>query len=365
MPDDPTGSDETPRQLPLAGFDSPASRPALERPTPTPVPAGDGHPRPEPTGDLPDFLYRAILAADTPEELDRLADQIKARNIAKRIAGRLALLAHPRAAGGLLGRLFGRGISQKERLNALHMIRLLQQPVDLEPVIQGMYDRRHGPVRVAATETLGEMGLWVDWSTPLAAHIVHALSIAARHQMTDVRIAAARALGRLPFGSAESALLKRLEVEKNPRVKDAVALALGSLHSADAVNALLASYEEGEITYDVALEALIKLGDQATDPLISALRRWNVRLVSRELAGMALASKKSPGALEALLEIVRRPHEPEDMRIAAVRALGLLGNANASPVLWGVYREPTIGEKLRRVIKDTIDYLREKKQKKG
>lgn len=362
MPDDLSDPDEIPRQLPLLGLDATAPQPSPEPSQPLSAPA---EARPEPSGDLPDYLYRAILAADSQKELQTLADQIKARNIARRVAGRLAQLAHPKAAGGPLGRLLGRGATQKERLNALHTLNLLQQPVDVQPVIAAIYDRRYGPVRVAATETLGEIGQWVDWGTPLAAHIVHALSIAARHQMTDVRIAAARALGRLPVGLAEAALIKRMEVEKNPRVRDVVALSLGSLHSADAVNALLASFEAGEIPYDVAMEALLKLGDAAAEPLISTVRRWNVRLVSRELAAMALATMKSPGALETLLEIVRRPHEPEDMRIAAVRALRLLGNLNASPVLWGVYREPTLSDGLRRVIKETIDYLRQKKQNKG
>jgi HEAT repeat protein len=233
------------------------------------------------------------------------------------------------------------------------MIRLLQQPVEVAPVIAAIWDREPS-IRVDATETLAVIGWWLDWSSPRMQHIVHALKIALRHHTPDVRRAAALGLARLSAYEATEALAARLEVEQEPDVRQAVALALGALSDAGAVFPLLDSYEAEEITRDVCYEALLALGRRAVEPLIGVVRRWNVRVVSRQIAAEALGELGDPAAVEPLTVILGRPHEPLDIRTAAAISLGKLGSRSALPMLAWVRREWGLEAALRRVVEETI-----------
>lgn len=334
---------------------------------PIPVPqAGSGGAAPTrppsarqapPVDDLsPSKLLKTILSANSQETLARIASQIQQAHLSQAVARSLAPISHPRARQPLLGGLWRGRYPVEARKNALRMIWLLQQPVDVEPIIAAIWDR-NAEIRLVAVNTLGQIGLWLDWSAPQMAHIIHALKIALRHHFPEIRRAAALVLARLSAWEATDALAERLEIEQHPGVREAVALALGTLSSAEAVFPLLDAYEAGEITDEVCMEALLKLGEDAVEPLISVVRRWNVRVISRRIASEALGLIGHASAVDPLLIILSRPHEPVEMRIAAARALAKLGSRSALPMLHWVRREWQIDRALLTVIDQVIGQL--------
>ncbi len=306
-------------------------------------------------------LFEAIINAASPERLSILASQAGRENRAQTVAQNLAVIVHPRSQRSLLGRLRGGGrYSVSQRRNAIAMIRLLRQPVDVEPFIAAIWDR-NALIRLEATEALGEIGLWLDWASSQMARIVHALTIALRHRYAEIRQAAALAVARISAWEATDALFQRLEVEKDPAVRETVALALGVLSSAEAVFPLLDSFENEEIEREVCLDALARLDQGAVEPLISVLRRWNVRAVSRAIAAEALGLFGQELAFEHLMIVLERPHEPEDVRIAAARALGQLGDSAAILPLWRIRQEPGIGLALAQALDEALARLQAEK----
>lgn len=299
-----------------------------------------------------DDIIEAILTASA-DALPRLVEHIKEP---QKVAKELVELIGPKARRPTLGGLWREKYTTKERLNALRMIQMLKQPVEVEPIISAIWDR-DGLIRLAAVETLSRIGLRLDWSSPLVQHIIHALKIALRHHYADIRRASALTLAQLSAWEATEALADRLEVEKNDDVRQAVALALGSLSDASAVLPLLDSYESGEITAYVCLESLLTMGKRAVEPLISVVRRWNVRFISRQIAAEALGELGDPAAVESLVIILGRPHEPIEIRIAAATALHKLGDSSALPMLYWVRREWGLEASLRKVIDTAIPHI--------
>ncbi len=341
-------------QLPLPNFD-------LPEPGGVDPPAGDsGATKRTKPDDSLEFqsdleLLDAIFDADSPERLNKLAAYIQERKKEKELSQQLTQAVRPGAWRH--GQIWRGRYQAEQRLNSIRMILLLRQPVEVEPFIAAIWDRGNPDIRLKAATALGEIGLWYDWASPQIVHVIHALKIALRHQFPDIRKAAAEALGKLSAWEAADTLMRRLEIEKVDEVREAVALALGALHKADAVLALLDSYESGELDYDVCLDALLKMGDEAVETLISVVRRWNVRLISRHLAADALGRIKNPAALEPLQIILTRPHEPEDMRIAAAEALGRLGGSEALTTLRWIYHEPWASKELLAAVEKSMKRL--------
>lgn len=335
--------------------------PSSDAPSPDSAQRGTDHPGKAPHASSKESENRTpvdselldeIIDANSHEELEKLARRINEQRLVEAVAPDLARIVRPGTRRWLLGGRY----SVEQRKNAIRMIRLLRQPVDAEPFIATIWDR-DADLRLEAANTLGEIGMWVDWASPTMAHIIHALKIALRHRYPEIRQASAHALGRLSAWEATDALTKRLEIEKNPNVRDAVALALSRLSGADAVFPLIDSYEEGELDYAVCLDALVNLGDRAVEPLISVVRRWNVRLISRQIAADALGRIGSPAALEPLMVILQRTHEPEDVRIYAARAIGQLGKPEVIQTLRWVYHEPGAGKELVKALEEAIERL--------
>ncbi len=243
------------------------------------------------------------------------------------MARALAACVRPRARRP--GRLFGGGYSIRERLNALAMIRLLQRPVDVLPLVEAIYDLHRPEIWGHAAATMGEVGLWLDWSSPQMAHLTHAFQIMLRHPDASVRCSAARYLGELSSYEAIEALQKRLRVEEAREVRTAIVLALSQLDEARGVLTLLDAQDRGEVSHDDCLAALARVGRRAVEPLLGVLRRRDVRLNSRVIAAEALGIIGDPRAVEPLIEIVERQHESVNVMRAAAQSLGRIGDVRA------------------------------------
>ncbi|MGF1504820.1 MAG: HEAT repeat domain-containing protein, partial [Anaerolineae bacterium] len=232
-------------------------------------------------------ILHAVLDAPTLDALAGLAQQAHAQQIAGELADTIIKTLKPGLAVFGFGGLFGERFTPAQRANALHMIRLLAEPVQLEPLIRCLFDRS-ADVRYAAAWALSSMAMWLEWGTPEIQQAIRALIGAARHREDrEVRLMAVKTLGRISAWEAKDALVQRLDDEQDDEIRTEVALALGRLKHADAVYDLMSAYEAGEIDAQVCMTAVLRLDNDAIEPLISVLSRWNVRLVSRILAADA------------------------------------------------------------------------------
>lgn len=308
-----------------------------------------------PGADVLRSLLELTLKAASPAELTELAHEARSNGAARPLATELAALLHPSARRVLP--VLGPRYETSERLNALHLILLLRMPIPIDPVLAALYDRTDQTIRAAAAKALGEIGGWYAWKSSESLRIIHALTVALRHPDDAVREHAALSLGRLAAVEAADPLAGRLEEEENDRVRQAVALALGQMNSARAVLPLLDSYDNGEITSSVCVDALAALGIDAVEPLTGVVRRWNVRLLLRQISALALGAIGDAAAVDTLTTVLERPHEHEDIRIDVTRALGQIGAAEALPTLHYVLAEPWITAELRDALNQAISLI--------
>lgn len=157
-----------------------------------------------------------------------------------------------------------------------------------------------------------------------AAHVALAAAMRAE-PFWGVAVEIATVLGDARSNWARDALLAALG-HSHPKVRRAVADALGTYREADVASALLA--RRTDASYFVVASALTALGktrdDRAFDALIGALGEptWNETVAAGAARGLAeLADAR---ALEALVA-ASRPDRPEPLRRAAVGALARLG----------------------------------------
>ena len=153
-----------------------------------------------------------------------------------------------------------------------------------------------------------------------------------RDRDPEVRLVAARALGRLASPHAATALLAALERTPARVPGPVVAQALLRIGpgAAGACAAALASPSTAVAT--TAVEVLGRLGGSGSvGPLRERLEQ-DERALVRARAATALGRLGLPGALPALLVAVG-PHEEPAVRVAAARAMGELGSTGAAPAL--------------------------------
>ena len=139
-----------------------------------------------------------------------------------------------------------------------------------------------------------------------------------------VRVAAAKALGRVADDVSRPALLEALEQE-NPFVRAAAAGALKSFTDNDSVADVLATHwSDGDPSYKVEAEVLKSLARLRELPLKSleeALARESHREVIRLAALGAMIRQKDARATDVLLKW-SRADRPRRCRMAAITALG-------------------------------------------
>jgi aminopeptidase N len=166
--------------------------------------------------------------------------------------------------------------------------------------------------------------LLADGSTAALAAVRRAMDV---HPLWAVRADLATKLGQRGGPLDEAALIERLDLDDDPRVRRAAAAALGAFRTSTAADALLAVLDEEVTTWQLTGAALKALGEtrdpRAVDAITPFLERdsWAETLRSRALAG--LAATRDPAVLDVLVEHTSVAHI-DRVRGAAATALATL-----------------------------------------
>lgn len=176
--------------------------------------------------------------------------------------------------------------------------------------------------RLRAAERLGRTGL-VDHDERLLA-LLH-------DHKHEVRVVAARALGKLGNPNAVPALLDSLEGKK---ALPATLVAMAILHIGPGVTEhLLRGMSRRSFRARlVCAELLGLLGDPKAVRPLSHVTLNDVNTEVRARAAKSLGRLSSPGSVETLMRSTA-PNQPQVLRIAAVRALGQIGGRDALATL--------------------------------
>ncbi|MCA9490052.1 MAG: HEAT repeat domain-containing protein [Myxococcales bacterium] len=147
------------------------------------------------------------------------------------------------------------------------------------------------------------------------------------HPFWGVRADIAGKLGARGGDDDQAALIDRLEIDGDPRVRRAAAEALGAFRNTTAADALLGVLEEEVTTWQLTGAALKALGTTRDSRAAEALREhlatpsWADTLPSRALVG--LAATRDAAVLDTLVEHTQLTHG-DRVRAAAAGALGSL-----------------------------------------
>jgi len=171
-------------------------------------------------------------------------------------------------------------------------------------------------VRVAAAKALAQT------DNP---ETVSALATALRNDREkDVRVAAAQSLGELGDESATESLLRALN-DENVSVRESAARALANFKGEDVVKSLTGLLNEN--TTPVAIAAAESLGQvgsaKAVEPLLELLNNKNAKV--REVVAIALGKIKDPRAVPPLINSLKDPEER--VRWYAADSLGSIGSS--------------------------------------
>jgi HEAT repeat protein len=264
-------------------------------------------------------LFEAALRTTTHEMRRSLIAQAIGTGQARVLARQLAAIAHPEARRRLAGLPIG-GYSKDQRVNALGVFRMLGEVVDIEPFVFAMWDRNE-QIRALAAGALGDIAGWLSEDSPQGERIIHALLIALRHHDAQVRRAAAQGLAHFPETDVIDLLLDRLEREDDTDVLGQVARSLGALGDPCAVEPLLAAYRQDRLSREDCQTALVQIGKSAVETLVGFASRRNVSVSVRLAAIHALGLIGDLRALEPLRELDRRSNECLKIRFAVVSAL--------------------------------------------
>lgn len=165
--------------------------------------------------------------------------------------------------------------------------------------------------------------------SPQGSSATVALITALEDDDTEVRLAAARALGDRADTAAINALVNALRRDASAEVRQAAAHALGQIEDARAVPGLTAALRE-ERNRDVRLEIIRAFGEIESDasvPALTAALRGEDDAEMRRTIVWALGEIESADAVPALLPLLRDPDK--EVRSQAVWALGEIESATA------------------------------------
>lgn len=173
-----------------------------------------------------------------------------------------------------------------------------------------------------------------------------------------IRVTAAHAISALP-GPEAVALLTPLTTDKLEFVRREGAFALGETHSRFAVqtlSGLLADKEAG--VRAAAIMALGKIGDESAIPALAGLltsptkKKREDEFVLRAAAD-ALGEIRSRAGTAALISTLGNEDSPLDVRRAAAKSLGMIGDPSAKPVLQAAYAssDPYLSEAAREALR--------------
>ena len=151
---------------------------------------------------------------------------------------------------------------------------------------------------------------------------------------TWVRWACVHILGTSANAVAADAMLAELQ-HPSYVVRKRAANSLGGFKERRMVEPLIAVLENGNEMKSIRAAAIVSLNvlkdERAAGPLLTALSDENAEI--RLQAAAALGALKNSKAVEKLKEILENPLEPDNVRAAAVTALGNIGDKSAADIL--------------------------------
>lgn len=219
-----------------------------------------------------------------------------------------------------------------------------------EDLIKELQTSNSEKVRYNAARVLGEMG-------DLRA-VDQLIDVLKNDKNGSVRLYAARALGELGDTTATWPLIESLREDRNVDVRVRAARALGKLGGVDVVEPLVeALSDENPQVCITATDALIEIGEVATDALISILHNEKVNV--RCDATRALGELGNTKAVEPIITMLK--DEWVNVRIYAVTSLGKLEDTAAVPALVDVLRDSKENELVRAGAAAALGVLRDQR----
>lgn len=146
------------------------------------------------------------------------------------------------------------------------------------------------------------------------------------------RIASAEALSAFPETATVDALRSALQRSRDGDLRVAILISLLDLDSAPPLNALLGTIAAGAVQDSLLYEPVIRRAAEAAPAeALDAFRLSTAPAVTRALLADALGASGDYRAIEPL---ARSASAPElELRIASIRALGVLGHPAAAPAI--------------------------------
>ena len=207
--------------------------------------------------------------------------------------------------------------NEEVRYAVVSVLRVLEDPHSVEPLIDTLKRDNSGRVRSIAADILGKIG-----DNKVIDPLIQALI---NDKVEDVRSNAAKALGKIGGARSVDPLIAALREDTYLYVRASAAEALGALSDTRAVIPLLDTLEnsgDSEVRYSAA-EALGKIGDlKSFEPLISALKA-DANADVRASAARALGNVDNSRAIESLINAFNDgEHVVEEAAEAAVVQIG-------------------------------------------
>ena len=272
-----------------------------------------------------------------PRAVQPLIDTLKTDTpTVQRVAiGSIALIAAPSGEAALIQAIKDKNADAEARLQAASGLGKIASAAAIDTLITALNDPDL-KMRSAAVAALAHAGR-PTLNGPTQPLALQALIAALANSTDNIRTGAANALTRVAAPEADPALISALKNENNETdLRVAAATALGYPHNTPAVPSLIGalSDRDGDVR-DVARDALVQIGPEATDALIAAMQTGHTDAF---YAAQAIAQQGTP-ALDALKKLAADNTHPVGQRWAAV-ALGDMGVAEASKPLQDLAKSP-------------------------
>jgi aminopeptidase N len=165
------------------------------------------------------------------------------------------------------------------------------------------------------------------------------------------RALAATALGGLPEPASVEALASALAREKFWAVRVAAARALGRMRRDDAREALLVAFDDAHPKVRRAAAAALgewRGDERAARALATRLQKGDASVFVEGETALALGRTRSPLALEILPTLFGKPAFQDLLRTRAIEGLGQSGDERALPIIRGAWRAHGAGIYLAR-----------------
>ncbi len=242
--------------------------------------------------------------------------------------GSIALIADKSGEAALIQAVKDKNADHEARLQAAAGLGKLASPDAIATLIAS-FDDPDLKMRSASVAALAHAGR-PALNGPSQPQPLNALIAALASSSENIRTGAANALARIAAPEANAALIATFKNERNdPELRMAAVTALGFSHNSQAVVSLIPalSDKDGDVR-DVARDALVQIGPEATDALIAVMRTGRTDAF---YAAQAVSQQGTP-ALDALTKLAADSAHPVGQRWAAV-ALGDMGVADAGKPL--------------------------------